>query len=167
MKRVLFFLDFANINRTAYDLQLEINYHHLLYYMGEGRQLIDAFAYVPIDPRNEHKYDDSIRQLQGGGYFVTTKIGTYAGDTYKCNFDVEMTIDILQIAHSVKPDIIVIGSGDGDFVPLIQTLRKMGIRVEIASYENNVSNNLILSASSFISLNEYNQEYLKFLNSQN
>src|SRR5712692_3416849 len=50
---VVFFLDFANINRTAREKRYRLDYHDLLAYVGEGRFLVDARCYVPINPRNE------------------------------------------------------------------------------------------------------------------
>ncbi|MBU0559783.1 NYN domain-containing protein [bacterium] len=158
MKNTIFFLDYTNINRGASDLNCEIDYEHLKNYMAYGRNLIDAYCYVPLDPRNEHKYDRDIKALQQAGYLVTTKLGKYAGETYKCNFDVEMTIDIMRMAHLIKPNIIVLASGDIDFVPLISELRKMGIRVEVAAFHNTISQELILNSSGYINLNQYLEE---------
>ena len=90
LQKTIFFLDFANINRAANDKNIELDYKHLKEYMGYQRELLDAYCYIPIDPRNEHKFDKDIEELQKAGYFATTKVGTYAGDTYKCDFDVEM-----------------------------------------------------------------------------
>ncbi len=158
MEKVIFFLDFANINRIASDRGIDLDYEDLLNYISEGRFLLDAHCYVPIDPRNEHKLDRKLEQLWRSRYIVTTKVGSVAGDSYKCNFDVEMTMDILRIAYQAKPDIIVLGSGDSDFVPLVEELRKNGIRVEVASFENAAARNMILKSSGFISLDYYLQE---------
>ena len=158
MEKVIFFLDFANINRVASDKGIDLDYEDLLNYISEGRFMLDAHCYVPIDPRNEHKLDRKLEQLWRSRYIVTTKVGSVAGDSYKCNFDVEMTMDLLRIAYQAKPDIIVLGSGDSDFVPLVEELRKSGIRVEVASFENAAARNMILRGSGFISLDYYLQE---------
>lgn len=155
MEKMVFFLDFANIDRASADKMFDLNYEHLLNYIAEGRFLIDAHCYVPIDPRNEHKLDRVIEHLWRSRYIVKTKIGSIAGDTYKCNFDIEMTMDILKVAYEVKPDIIVLGSGDSDFIPLVQELRQSGIRVEVASFEGSASRDMILKCSGFISLDYY------------
>jgi uncharacterized LabA/DUF88 family protein len=160
MEKVIFFLDFANVNRVASDKGIDLDYEDLLNYISEGRFLIDAHCYVPIDPRNEHRLDRKLEQLWRSRYIVNTKVGSIAGDSYKCNFDVEMTMDILRVAHLVKPDIIVIGTGDSDFVPLVQELRKMGIRVEVASFEATAAKDMTLKCSGFISLDNYLQEWL-------
>lgn len=164
MEKVAFFMDYANINRSAFSKGIPLDYRNLLDYMAEGRFLIDAYCYVPIDPRNEHAMDKEIGKLWQDGYMVTTKRGTIAGDTYKCNFDVEMTIDILEIAHTVKPDIVIIAAGDVDLLPVVLQLRKAGIRVEIACFSWAVSQQLLLKCSDFIDLGVYYQEtYLPLL----
>lgn len=155
MEKVIFFLDYANINRSAEEEGIELDYLDLLNYIGEGRFLVDAHCYVPRDPRNEHRVDQEIETLWKAGYIVNSKLGSIAGDTYKCNFDIEITIDVLKVVYQVKPDIIVLGTGDGDFLPLVKELRKLGIRVEIASFENSASRDMILTGSGFISMNEY------------
>jgi uncharacterized LabA/DUF88 family protein len=157
LRKTLFFLDFANINRTANDKNIQLDYKHLKSYMGEDRDLLDSYSYVPKDPRNEHKFDREIEGLQKAGYFITTKIGTYAGDTYKCDFDVEMAIDITKMAHLIRPDIIVIATGDSDMIPIVKELRRMGIRVEIAAFNSSMSKQLRLEATSFVDLDIYYQ----------
>src|SRR5579875_3808419 len=111
-EKVVFFLDYANINRGAREKRYTLDYHDLLQYVGEERFLVEAYCYVPINPRNEHRLDAAIEELWQSGYIVITKLGSIAGGTYKCNFDVEITMDVLKAAYQVKPDIIVLASGD-------------------------------------------------------
>lgn len=154
-ERVVFFLDYANINRTARDKRYHLEYHDLLQYMGEDRFLIEAYCYVPINPRNEHRLDDEIEGLWRSGYIVRTKIGTIAGGSYRCNFDVEITMDILKVIQQVKPDIIVLATGDADFVPLVQEIRNAGVRVEVAAFPESVGVEILLKCSGFINLAVY------------
>mgnify|MGYP001313762530 CR=1 FL=1 len=157
---VVFFLDYANINRAAREKRYRLDYHDLLQYVGEQRFLIDAYCYVPINPRNEHRLDAVIEDLWRSGYLVTTKVGNIAGGTYKCNFDVEITMDMLKAMYQVKPDIIVLASGDADFVPLIQEVRKAGIRVEVAAFVETTGAEMLLKCSGFINLAVYYTGYL-------
>ncbi len=124
------------------------------------RFLIDAYCYVPINPRNEHRLDGEIEDLWRSGYLVTTKVGNIAGGTYKCNFDVEITMDVVKAVYQVKPDIIVLASGDADFVPLIQEVRKAGIRVEVAAFVETAGAETLLKCSGFINLAVYYAGYL-------
>ncbi len=159
-EKVVFFLDYANINRAAREKSCRLDYHNLLQYVGENRFLIDAHCYVPINPRSEHRLDGDIEDLWRSGYIVTTKRGSVAGETYKCNFDVEITMDVLKIVYQVKPDIIVLATGDADFVTLIQEVRKSGVRVEVAAFPETAGKDILLKCSGFIDLDVYYDGYL-------
>ena len=165
-ERVVLFLDFANINRTAREKGVRLDYQHLLHYVGENRFLVDSYCYVPIDPRNEHRLDRDIEELWNAGYIVTTKKGSVAGSTYKCNFDVEITMDMLKSVYQIKPDIIVLASGDSDFVPLIHEVRKSGVRVEVAAFEESTGPDILLKSSGFIDIAVYYEDYLTALQLQ-
>src|SRR6266699_910249 len=165
-EKVVLFLDYANVNRGAREKRLRMNYQDLLEYVGEDRFLFDAHCYVPINPRNEHRLDGVIEDLWRSGYIVTTKVGTIAGGTYKCNFDVEITMDILKVAYQVKPDIIVLASGDSDFISLIQEVRKSGIRVEVAAFVETAGTDIMSKCSGFIDLAVYYDGYLASQNGE-
>lgn len=159
-EKVVFFLDYANINRAAREKRCQLDYYNLLQYVGENRFLIDAHCYVPVDPRNEHRIDGEIEELWRSGYIVNTKKGSVAGVTYKCNFDVEIAMDVLKVVYQVKPDIIVLATGDSDFVALIQEVRKSGIRVEVAAFPETAGVDIQLKCSGFIDMAVYYDSYL-------
>ena len=156
MMKVAVFLDYANINASSRQVNCNVDYGALLEYLAdesEERTLQAAYAYVPIDPRMEHAKDSLINELWQDGYIVKSKVGTIAGDSYKCDFDVEMTLDISRIAYTNAPDIIVLVSGDSDFIPIVLDIRNRGIRVEVAAFEFAMSRQLALKSSGFINLN--------------
>ncbi len=165
-EKVVFFLDYANINRAAREKRYRLDYRDLLQYVGENRFLIDAHCYIPINPRNEHRLDREIEELWRSGYLVNTKVGSIAGGTYRCNFDVEITMDMLKVVYQVKPDIIVLASGDADFVSLIQEVRKSGIRVEVAAFEETAGTDILNKCSGFIDLAVYYEGYLAAQNGE-
>src|SRR6266702_1288646 len=165
-EKVVVFLDYANINRAATEKRCGLDYQHLLHYMGEERFLIEAYCYVPINPRREHRSDREIEELWRSGYIVNTKVGNIAGETYKCNFDVEITMDVLKAVYQVKPDIIVLATGDSDFIPLIQEVRKAGVRVEVAAFKETAGIDIMLKASGFIDLAVYYEHYLAAQNGE-
>src|SRR5205823_14177399 len=125
-----------------------------------------AHCYVPINPRNEHRLDRDIEELWRSGYIVNTKRGSIAGETYKCNSDVEITMDVLKAVYQVKPDIIVLATGDSDFIPLIQEVRKAGVRVEVAAFAETAGPDIMLKCSGFIDLDVYYQDYLAAQNGE-
>jgi len=165
-EKVVFFLDYANVNRGAREKRYHLDYQDLLHYVGEGRFLLDAHCYVPINPRNEHRLDGVIEDLWRSGYIVTTKLGMIAGGTYKCNFDVEIAMDVLRVVYQVKPDIIVLASGDSDFVSLIQEVRRSGVRVEVAAFEETAGADILCKCSGFIDLAVYYESYLAAQNGE-
>jgi uncharacterized LabA/DUF88 family protein len=157
-ERLIVFLDYANINAATPKRGEKLDYGHLLNYLGEGRFLVEAHCYVPIDPRNPNARDREIEELWNNGLLVHTKMGKPAGDSYKCDFDVELTMDAIRCAHEVCPDIVLIASGDEDFMPVVIELRRRGIRVEVASFLTSAARQIILKSSGFINLDAYLEE---------
>ena len=159
MEKLVVFNDFANVNAAYRQQGLEPDYGDLLDYLSEGRFLVEAHAFVPIDPRNPHARDHVIEALWEHGYLVHAKTGALIEDGYRCDFDVEITLELMRTAELVKPDIVVVISGDKDFVPVLVELRRRGIRVEIAAFPGvNAARELILKASGFIDLHRYLEE---------
>lgn len=159
MERIVVFDDYANSKRAFAERGVPRDSQDLLGYLSEGRFLVEAHSYVPIDPRNQCARDREIEELWKAGWLVHPKTGSPAGDTYKCDFDVEITLDLMRTAEIVKPDIIVLMSGDKDFVPVILELRQRGIRVEVAAFPGlNAAREVRLKASGFIDLGAYLEE---------
>lgn len=156
-ERITVFLDYANINRSFEQFNPPPDYADLLNYLGEGRFTVEAHAFVPVDPRNPCARDREIEALWQAGYLVHQKVGTPIGsDGYKCDFDVEITLEMMRTAEIVRPEIIVLASGDKDFVPLILELRRRGIRVEVAAFAGiNAAREVMQKASGFIDLCQY------------
>ena len=155
MTRVTAFLDLANIEASAPG---RVDYKALHRYLGEGRYLLEAYAYVPVDPRAPRGRDGLVSHLQQSGWMVHTKMGKLAGTSYKANVDVEMTIDIIQCAEIVRPDIMVLCSGDGDFLPLIRFMRQRGVRIEVAAFQRAASREVRTESSGFIDLDRWYAE---------
>ena len=83
-----------------------------------GRDLIRACAYTGVDPDNpnQRKFIDFLR---ANGYKVVSKdIHKYEGGRIKANLDIEIAVDILLLSENL--DVVVLVSGDGDFVRLLE-----------------------------------------------
>lgn len=159
MERLVIFNDYANIEAAFRQLGIELDEQELLRYLSEGRFLVEAHAFVPVDPRNAYGRDALLERLWNAGYIVHDKLGTIVGDGFRCNLDVEITMELMGTAEMVKPDIIVLMSGDKDFIPVILELRRRGIRVEVAAFANhNAARDVMLKASGFIDLERYCEE---------
>jgi uncharacterized LabA/DUF88 family protein len=84
---------------------------------------------------------------------VVTKDGAPADEGhYKANVDVLMAIDALELSVEVKPDVVILVSGDADFAYLATKLRRRGIRVEVASVAENLGGVLKSAANAVIDL---------------
>ncbi|WP_201223795.1 NYN domain-containing protein [Halochromatium roseum] len=159
MERIVIFSDHANMAAAFDQLGYPLDQADLIDYLTEGRFLVEAHTFVPIDPRDPSGRDTLIEALWKVGYLVHSKVGTIAGDGYRCNFDVDLTLEMMRTAEIVKPDIIVLLSGDKDFVPAILELRRRGIRVEIAAFPgHNAARDIMLKGSGFIDLERYRQQ---------
>ena len=90
---------------------------------------------------------------------VVTKDGSPRDSPrFKANVDVLMAIDAIDLAGQIHPDVVVLVTGDADFAHLALTLRRHGIRVEVAALENSLSNDLRAAANKVIDLKElFNQ----------
>lgn len=152
-ERVVTLIDYANINHGFEQYATQPDYTDLLAYLSEGRFLVEAHCFVPIDPRKPNARDREIEGLWQAGYLIHSKVGAKAGDSYKCDFDVEITLELMHTAEIVRPDIIVLASGDKDFMPAILELRRRGIRVEVAAFSGiNAAREVVQKASGFIDL---------------
>lgn len=154
-QRIAVFVDYANINRSASDQGIRLDYAELLEYLVTGRRLVEAIAYVPIDPNVPHGRDAECDELWQARFFVKTKIGKRTENSFKCNVDVEMTIDMLNAALDMNIDTVVLVSGDGDFMPVVAYLRGRGIRVETCGFPESTARELMLKSSGYIDMQRY------------
>src|SRR5664280_1497890 len=93
------------------------------------------------------------------GFLVRTKLAKVRPDgSLKCDLDVEMVLGVVDYVTHTKPDTVLLVTGDGDFAPLAQWLRTRGIRVEIASTQGSISQDLQESANGYINLREAIEE---------
>jgi uncharacterized LabA/DUF88 family protein len=155
------FMDHENLNICAVNRGIKVDFYDLKYYLAdesEGRIPQEFFCYVSVDPRREHAKDPVVRKLEDDGWLVKCKRGVPVSDgNYKCGMSVDMAIDIISFAIEARPDIVVLVSGNQDFVAVVRKLRERGIRCEVAAFPENTSQALINSASSFINLEKYSE----------
>ena len=80
------------------------------------------------------------------------------GKEKKANWDVGIAVDAIKIAPSV--DTILLFSGDGDFVPLVNYLKEQGKRVEVIGFGKSTSSKLKESAHSFFDIEKFPKKYI-------
>ena len=124
-----------------------------------GRELIEMVVYaglppaIPIWQEERDKKNKFMHWLRSNGFMVVTKDGSPAEEGhYKANIDVMMAIDAVELSVEMKPDVIILVTGDADFAYLAIKLRRHGIRVEVASVAANLGNTLRSAANAVIDL---------------
>src|SRR6185295_6671419 len=126
---------------------------------GTGRDLIEMVVYAGLPPatpawqEERDKKNKFVQWLRSNGFMVVTKDGSPAEEgRYKANVDVMMAIDALELTVQMEPDVVILVTGDTDFAYLADKLRRRGIRVEVASVEQNLGNLLRSAANDVIDL---------------
>jgi uncharacterized LabA/DUF88 family protein len=124
-----------------------------------GRDLIEMVVYaglppaIPIWQEERDKKNKFVHWLRSNGFMVVTKDGAPAEEGhYKANVDVMMAIDALELSIEMRPDVVILVTGDADFAYLAIKLRRHGIRVEVASVAANLGNILRSAANDVIDL---------------
>src|SRR4026209_2867744 len=124
-----------------------------------GRDLVEMVVYAGLPPAIATWQDERDRKnkfvhwLHSNGFMVVTKDGAPAEEGhYKANVDVMMAIDALELSIEMRPDVVILVTGDADFAYLATKLRRHGIRVEVASVSANLGNTLRSAATEVIDL---------------
>lgn len=155
MERTVLFLDIANLECSFRHYDAQIDYVGLRDFLAEGRFLVDAFVYLPISPYEPNAKDSFIDFLSRNGFYVRSKLGKpRPNDRWKCNFNVEMAVDMLHFTHHGRAEIVVLGSGNGDMIPVCHEMRMNGVRCEVAATRQSVADDLLRVANGFIDLGE-------------
>ena len=97
-------------------------------------------------------------QIQMGIEIKTKDLQSFVDGTKKADWDVAIAVDAIRIASRV--DSVVIVSGDGDFVPLAEYLKQMGVQVEVVCFGQSVSAKLLEEADIFTDLSKDTDYFL-------
>ncbi len=146
-QRVGVFIDTQNLYHSAKHLyKARVNFAKVLEEAVGGRILVRAIAYVISTESGEEKnFFEALTKIG-----IETKIKDlqiFADGAKKADWDVGIAIDAVKL--SSKLDTVVIASGDGDFVPLIEYLDMNGIQVEVISFGKSSSAKLKEAAHAF------------------
>src|SRR5438132_13315037 len=124
-----------------------------------GRELIEMVVYaglppaIPLWQEERDKKNKFMHWLRSNGFMVVTKDGAPAEEGhYKANVDVMMAIDALELSIEMRPDVVILVTGDADFAYLAIKLLRRGIRVEVASFAQHLGNILRSAANEVIDL---------------
>lgn len=162
-QRVGIFIDTQNLYHSAKNLyHSKVNFGQIVKDATAGRPLIRAIAYViTTESGDEKNFFDALVKV--GIETKTKNLQIFSGGAKKADWDVGMAIDAVKLAP--KLDTVILVTGDGDFVPLVEYLKvNEGCQVEVVSFGRSSSSRLIEVADDFIDLDENPRRYLMVSN---
>jgi uncharacterized LabA/DUF88 family protein len=157
-QRVGVFIDTQNLYHSARNLyQARVNFGAVLKDAVAGRKLVRAVAYViTTEAGDEKNFFEALSKL--GIETKTKDLQVFAGGAKKADWDVGLAVDAIKM--SPRLDSVVIISGDGDFVPLVEYLQTIGVQVEVVSFGKSTSGKLREVVDDFVDLSENPRKYL-------
>lgn len=158
-QRVGVFIDTQNLYHCAKNLYgARVNFGAVLKEAVADRNLVRAVAYVVTTESGEEK--NFFEAMGKMGIEIKTKdLQIFAGGAKKADWDVGLAIDAVKMGPRL--DAVVIASGDGDFVPLVEYLKiNTGNQVEVMAFGRSTSGKLKEIADDFIDLGANPRKYL-------
>lgn len=149
-QRVGIFIDAQNLYHSAKKLYgRNVNFSNVLNEAVAGRIIVRAVAYVITSESGEESaFFDALTKT--GIETKTKDLQVFSSGAKKADWDVGLAVDAIRMAH--KLDTVIIVSGDGDFIPLVDYLKHSGCQVEVVSFGRSASSKLKEATDDFIDL---------------
>lgn len=152
-QRIGIFVDVQNMYHSAKALyKANVNFSEVLKTATANRKLIRAVAYsIATEGGEEKKF---LETLAKQGFELRIKdLQVFPGGAKKGDWDVGLAVDAIKSAD--KLDVVVLVTGDGDFIPLVNYLQTAkGCLVELVSFAQSTSGKLIESVDDYVDLAE-------------
>ncbi|MDD2758574.1 MAG: NYN domain-containing protein [Patescibacteria group bacterium] len=157
-QRVGVFIDVQNMYYSAKNLfGAKVNFGNIVKEATANRKLIRAIAYVvSTESKDEQPFFDALLNLG-----IETKerpLQIFLGGEKKADWDVGITVDAIRLSPSL--DSVVLVSGDGDYVPLVEYLQNQGKQVEVMAFGGTSSGKLREVADDFTDLSADKGKFL-------
>lgn len=157
-QRVAILIDTQNLYHSAKNLyKARVNFGNVVKAALGDRKLIRALSYVVnTESGEESAFFEALEKL---GIEIKTKdLQIFFGGAKKADWDVGLAVDAIKL--SLKVDAIVIATGDGDFIPLVEYVKSQGCQVEVISFGRSSSSRLREVVDDFIDMDENPKEFL-------
>src|SRR3990172_14191 len=156
-QRVGVFIDTQNLYHSAKNLyRRKVNFGAILKDAVAGRKLVRAIAYLITTESGEEKpFFEALEKL--GIETKTKDLQIFAGGAKKVDWDVGLAVDSIRMAP--KLDAVILVSGDGDFIPLVEYLKTTS-QVELFSFGKSTSGTLKEVVDDFTDLDQNPRKYL-------
>ncbi len=158
-QRVGVFVDVGNMYHSSKNLYgARVNFQEILKTATAGRKLIRAIAYVVVSKSAEEQ--SFFEALSKQGFEVKMKdLQVFVDGSKKGDWDVGLAVDAIKSAD--KLDVVVLVTGDGDFIPLVIYLKEnRGCIVELLGFGETTSSKLLEHVDDFIDLGKERNRYL-------
>ena len=158
-QRVGMFIDTQNLYHSAKNLyKAKVNFGQVVKEAVAGRAVIRVIAYVITTESGDEKgFFEALGKL--GIETKTKDLQIFFGGAKKADWDVGLAVDAIKIAP--KLDTVIIASGDGDFIPLVEYLQmNEGCQVEVVAFGKSASAKLKEATDDFVDLCENPKKYL-------
>ena len=157
-QRVGVLIDVQNLYHSAKHLyKAKVNFKEVLKEAVSGRKLIRVVAYVIQTESGEEKpFFEALKRLG-----IETKVKDlqiFYGGLKKADWDVGITVDAIRLSSFLE--VMVLVSGDGDFIPLVEYLKNQGRQVEVIAFGKSASGRLKEVADDFVDLGQNAKKYL-------
>ena len=160
LNKTLIFIDEGNLTGICSKLNRSIDWLKLREQLSRDHDVLEVFIYAGLPPSTAEwtefrvKRERFLHWLESEAFYVVRKQGRpTTQQAYKANVDVMMATEAMELAIELKPDTVIFVTGDGDFGFVACKLRRRGIRVEVAAFDNNLGEDLRIAASTLIDLN--------------
>lgn len=152
-QRVAVLIDTQNMYHSAKHLHgARLAFGKVVEAMAEGRPVIRAIAYVAKSKTGEEQgFFDAMTEM--GIELKIKDIQEFSSGEKKADWDVGIAVDAVKLADKV--DVIVLMTGDGDFVPLVEYLHGRGVIVEVAAFGESTNALLKTVVDRFFDISEH------------
>ena len=160
-QRVGIFIDIQNLYHSSKHLYgARVNYRELIKELVAGRQLIRAIGYV-VKSETALGETSFFEALTKSDVELRIKdLQIFPGGVKKADWDGGMAVDAIRMSDFL--DVVILVTGDGDYVPLVEYLKwGLGRQVEVAAFGRSTSSKLKETADIFINLEEIPKVILK------
>lgn len=168
-ERTALFIDGANLYSASRNLGFDVDYRNLLDCFRKRTNVIRAYYYAAVLETEEYSPLKPLTDwLAYNGYTLVTKPAREFTDAtgrrrVKGNMDVELAIDMLEIAPTL--DHIILFSGDSDFRRLIEAVQRRGVKVSVVSSIRTappmIADELRRQADQFVELADISSEFTR------
>jgi uncharacterized LabA/DUF88 family protein len=157
-QRVVVLIDTQNMYHSAKHLYgAHLNFAKLVETIVGTRCLIRAVAYTATSKTGEEK--GFLGALTANGIEVKSKdVIEFSSGERKADWDVGIAVDAIKFSE--RADVIIIVSGDGDFIPLVEYLKNKGIVIEVAAFAESTSKLLKEAVDDYFDISAHADELL-------